>query len=604
MMSMLFSKNGPGRIAARLSAAGAILLASGMTLAGAQTPPAAPPSIPAQSPPATPQAPASTYSTTSSAPSTSTVTTATSPSAPTTTSQPAPLLGASTEPTSPSSLLQYQTLGIRPAPFGSEMFSSANVSATTIGVVDPGYIMKPGDVVALTLWGSVPDANLQAVIDTNGNVVVPGVGPVKVGGLAAGQVDATIKRAAAAVYRNAVHIYAAPVTTVPITVFMTGPVTAPGPYAGLGSDSVVAFLQRAGGIDPNRGSYRNIIVKRNGQVVAHVDLYAFLRTGELPQVALRNGDVIVVGQQGPVVSVSGAARAPFTFELAGTSGVGEEILYYARPRPEANYVAVLGVRDAQPLNAYVTVPEFAGMPLMDGDRVGFSADALSDTVAIQVTGAFHGPGAYVVPRQTSVAAMIARIPLDSMADRRWIYLQRASVAVTQKQLLSESLARLQKAIYTTPPPVASLSGAYAAQAQTLQTYINFANQIMPIGNVAFPPGIDLSRVSLEPDDIIVIPFKSQVVSVGGEVTQAQTLIYEPGAPLKAYIRKAGGFSNLADQGHILIIHPDGSIQTNGAVTPGDRILVITKLPGHYIDIASALTQILFNTALAAIAISK
>ncbi|MBA3810168.1 MAG: polysaccharide biosynthesis/export family protein [Caulobacteraceae bacterium] len=604
-MSTLFFKNVPGRLAARLAGAGAILLASGLTLAGAQTTPVAPPPAPAQSPPATPTPPASTYSTTTSAPgATSTVTTATSASAPTTTSQPAPLLGASTEPTSPSSLLQYQTLGIRPAPFGSEMFSSANVSATTIGVVDPGYIMKPGDVVALTLWGSVPDANLQAVIDTNGNVVVPGVGPVKVGGLAAGQIDTTIKRAASAVYRNAVHVYAAPVTTVPITVFMAGPVTAPGPYAGLGSDSVVAFLQRAGGIDPNRGSYRNIVVKRNGEVVGHIDLYAFLRTGELPKVALRNGDVIVVGQQGPVVSVSGAARAPFTFELAGTSGVGEEILYYARPRPEANYVALLGVRNAQPLNSYVTVPEFSRLALQDGDRVGFSADALSDTVAIQVTGAFHGPGAYVVPRQTSVAAMIARIPLDSMADRRWIYLQRASVAVTQKQLLSESLARLQKAIYTTPPPVASLSGAYAAQAQTLQTYINFANRIMPIGNVAFPPGIDLNRVSLEPDDVIVIPFKSQVVAVGGEVTQAQTLIYEPGVSLKGYIRKAGGFSNLADKGHILVIHPDGSIQTNGAVAPGDRILVITRLPGHYIDIAAALTQILFNTALAAVAIGK
>ena len=135
----------------------------------------------------------------------------------------------------------------------------------------------------------------------------------------------TLKGAAAVVYRNQVHIYAAPVTTVPITVFVTGPAVAPGPYAGLGSDSVVAFLQRAGGIDPNLGSYRNITVLRNNQPVAHIDLYEFLRTGHMPAVSLHMNDTIVIGQQGPVVAVTGVARAPFTFELAGPSGRGEEI---------------------------------------------------------------------------------------------------------------------------------------------------------------------------------------------------------------------------------------------------------------------------------------
>ena len=256
---------------------------------------------------------------------------------------------------------------MRPAPFGSELFCGGNLTATTVGVVDPTYIMKPGDQIALTLWGSVPDSNTTAVVDTNGNIFVPGVGPVRVGGQSAGNVNGIVKAAAAAVYRTAVHIYAAPVTTVPINVFVTGPVVAPGPYAGLGSDSPVAFLQRAGGIDANRGSYRNIQVKRNGVTVAHIDLYEFLRTGDLPRVTLHNNDTIVVGQQGSIVSVSGLARAPFTFELGGPSGVGEELLYYARPRPEVNYVALLGYRSAQPLNLYRPGAELRA-PAADGRR--------------------------------------------------------------------------------------------------------------------------------------------------------------------------------------------------------------------------------------------
>jgi len=592
------------RMNVRLALAAAILFASGLTLAGAQTTPPPPPSQPVQSPPSTVQYVPQTYQTQTVPAATAAPTTPAPTTATPTSSQPAPLIGANPATPAPTSLLQYQNQGIRPAPFGSQLFTGGNITATTVGVVDPTYVMKPGDQVNVTLWGSVPDANSTAVIDTNGNIFVPGVGPVKIGGLAANHVDATVKAAAAVVYRNQVHIYAAPVTTVPITVFVTGPAVAPGPYAGLGSDSVVAFLQRAGGIDPNLGSYRNITVLRNNQPIAHIDLYEFLRTGHMPAVSLHMNDTIVVGQQGPIVAVTGVARAPFTFELAGPSGRGEEILYYARPRPEVNYAALLGFRNAQPLNAYVSVPDFAKMPLMDGDRVGFSADAIADTVVVEVTGAYQGPASYVVPKETTLGAMLTRIPLDPMADRRWIHLQRASVAFSQKQLLSEDLARLQKAVYTQPSPTAALVASAAAQATAVQQYINYASQIQPIGDVAFSPGADLNQVPLEPDDIIVIPYKSEVVSIGGEVVEPQALIFQPGLTVRGYIKKAGGFSNIADKGHILVIHPDGSTELNGVVQPGDRILVIVHLPGRLLDILAAVTQILYQTAIASVALKS
>ncbi|MEO7027476.1 MAG: polysaccharide biosynthesis/export family protein, partial [Caulobacteraceae bacterium] len=499
---------------------------------------------------------------------------------------------------------QYQQAGIRPAPFGSEMFSGGNLTATTVGVVDPTYVMKPGDQIALTLWGSVPDTNTVAVVDTNGNIFVPGVGPVRVGGQSAGNVNGVVKAAAASVYRTAVHIYAAPVTTVPITVFVTGPVIAPGPYAGLGSDSAVAFLQRAGGIDANRGSYRNVQVKRNGQTIAHIDLYEFLRTGDLPPTPLHNNDTIVVGQQGSIVSVSGIARAPFTFELGGRSGSGEELLYYARPRPEVNYVALLGFRNAQPLNQYLAVQTFARQPLMDGDRISFSADAIADTVVVSVTGAFHGPGSYVVPKETSLGDVIDRIPMDSMADRRWVYLQRVSAAFTQKQLLSEALARLQKAVYTQPQPTAALATAQAQQATVIQNYINFASQITPIGIVSFPVGSDLHQVSLEPNDVVVVPFKSQVITVGGEVSTPQSMIWRPGARVNDYVKRAGGFGKIADRKHILVIHPDSSADINAVPGPGDRILVTVHLPTYFLDVAATFTQILYQIAIAAISVGK
>ena len=164
----------------------------------------------------------------------------------------APLVNGNSAGGVSASLQQYQNAGVRPVPFGSELFCGGNVSASTVGVVDPGYIIKTGDSISVYLWGSVPDAALTAVVDTNGNITVPAVGPVHVAGLPAGTINQAVNSAAATVYRNAVHIYAAPVTTVPITVFITGPVMAPGPYAGLGSDSIIAYLQRAERHRPER----------------------------------------------------------------------------------------------------------------------------------------------------------------------------------------------------------------------------------------------------------------------------------------------------------------------------------------------------------------
>ena len=385
----------------------------------------------------------------------------------------------------------------------------------------------------------------------------------------------------------------------PITVLVTGPVKNPGPYQGSSTDSVVAFLQRAGGIDPGRGSYRNISVIEDGRTIARLDLYEFLLNGAFKPLRLHDGDVIVVGQQGTIVSVYGVARSAFTFELSRPIGDGEEILRYAQPRAETDNAGVLGVREAKPFNIYLPLSEFARLPLQDGDRVVFAADAKSDSVVVQVDGAHQGPASLVLPRQATVAQAMAQISIDPQADRRWIHLRRVSVAVAQKQLLNEALARLEKEIYTQPSATTEIAQANLSQAQTIQQYINMASAVTPEGDVALPPGTDLDQVTLEPDDTIVIPYKTQVVSIGGEVNEPQALIYQRGESAGAYVSRAGGFTRLADRGKVMVIHPDGTTQIGGMVSPGDRILVLVRIPGKSIELFKDLSQILYQIAIAA-----
>jgi hypothetical protein len=53
----------------------------------------------------------------------------------------------------------------------------------------------------------------------------------------------------------------------------------------------------------------------------------------------------------------------------------------------------------------------------------------------------------------------------------------------------------------------------------------------------------------------------------------------------------------------MVIHPDGSLEINGKVQPGDRVLVGVALPGHLLDVAAALTAVIYQAAIGAKAAS-
>ena len=499
-------------------------------------------------------------------------------------------------------LRQDQIAGRRPAPFGSELFQGTNRNVTE-GASDPNYIIQPGDVVTVTTYGLVNET-ARLVVDAEGNIALPNVGPVRVAGTRAADVDGVVGAAASQVYQSTVQVYATVADAGEIQVFVTGPVRQPGGHTATSQASIIGFLQNAGGIDPDRGSYRHIIVRRNNETIGSIDLYEFLLNGELSGVNLRNGDVIVVGQQGPVVSVSGDARAPYTFEFANLASTGAELLQYSRPRPEVTHVSILGTRDGIPFNAYVSREEFASMMLADGDRVRYEADAPSGTFIVRVLGAHDGPSAYVVNRGDYLGPLLARIPLDPLADVPMIHLERQSIADTQRILLQENLARLERAIYTAPSSSPASAQARAAQASALGEFIQRARLVEPRGLVAFPDDADLNGVLLEPDDVIVIPYINQTVVVAGEVELPQTLLWTPGNDARDYVRRAGGFTNLANRSDTLVIRPDGSVQRGGDVRAGDRILVPPKAPGQTLQFIRDITQIFAQVGIAAAAVFR
>ena len=150
---------------------------------------------------------------------------------------------------------------------GNSFSSSSSRTIPATGVqpyaggtmVDPNYVLQPGDVTQIHLYGATT-LDQVAPVDGNGDIFIPTVGPIHVAGTTVGNLQSRVQEAVRAVYTRGVSIYATVGAAQPIEVYVTGAVLSPGQYALPPTKSVIAFLQLGGRVDPDRGSYRDVRV--------------------------------------------------------------------------------------------------------------------------------------------------------------------------------------------------------------------------------------------------------------------------------------------------------------------------------------------------------
>jgi protein involved in polysaccharide export with SLBB domain len=91
-------------------------------------------------------------------------------------------------------------------------------------------------------------------------------------------------------------------------------------------------------------------------------------------------------------------------------------------------------------------------------------------------------------------------------------------------------------------------------------------------------------VLLEEGDKILVPNRPDVVYVSGRVSKPGGVLYKPGADLKYYVKKAGGFTWDASKGRTKVIKVTGETLDDEDVKvfkAGDRIWVPRKMDIHY-----------------------
>ena len=488
--------------------------------------------------------------------------------------------------------------------FGAQLFTGA-FARDAVADFNADYAINVGDTVNVRLWGAY---NYEAAltVDAQGAIFLPNVGPINLLGVRNADLQSVVEQAVGRTFRSNVQVYAALAAAQPVRVFVSGFVNRPGSYAGTSMDSVLHYLDQAGGIDPERGSYIDIAIKRNGITRATIDLYDFLLYGNLPQVQLATGDVIFVSSQNPTIDVQGRARNPNIFEFRGSQISLAQISGYADPDPEVTHVRVTRSAGTIRNTEYYSLAEAAGITLNDGDKVAFTADQRPGTIAVRVEGEHDSPQEFILPYGSRLSDVLSQIRYNERSAYWNVQLFRVSVKERQAEALETSLLALEQAALTGRSGTADEARLRAEEAKMLVQFVERARNVEPRGQVLIARSDDRDDLLLENGDVIVIPARDGLVLVAGEVMFPNTIAYRDDYDVDDYVEQAGGYTSKASARRVVIAHQDGSFTIAEGrskraryVQPGDQIMVMPEVDSKGRQIFKELTQVLYQVAVSA-----
>jgi len=490
--------------------------------------------------------------------------------------------------------------------FGSWIFGGEFANQSFIGF-NPTYTIAAGDKISLRLWGGF-DFDGELVVDAQGNVFVPKVGPVKLQGVMNKDINTVMGDAVRRVFKKNVSVYASLGGAEPVKVFVTGFVRQPGLFAGHSSDSVLFFLDQAGGIDSARGSFLDVKVLRAGQPYKSVNLYDFILTGSMPQFQLGDGDTIVVSPVMAQAAVLGAVQNANLFEFKGKSIKAAELFAYARPQPHATHFRISRNYRTKTEVEYVPLSEADAVDVFPGDALEVTSDKIQGTISVRVEGEHLSAQEFILPYGATLGDLLSQVRMGENAQPEAIQLMRRSVKHRQKEMLEAQLRALESSVLTARSNTKSEAELRKAEADLILRWVERARQVEPKGQVSLSGATAKNDILLEPGDIIRVPRRSNLVMVHGDVLFPSAMAYQNNRTVEDYIDMAGGFTQSKRNTNVLILHRDGSFSDvkrsdldskRVSLAPGDEIFVLPRVATKHLQIATDIINVFYQLALSA-----
>lgn len=493
----------------------------------------------------------------------------------------------------------------------------------------PGdYIVRPGDEISLSIWGSV-DADLQLTVDRAGRIAVPRAGAINVAGVRNADLADVISRRVGQTFRN-FQLTATLGQVRAIRVFVGGYVVHPGSVTVNGLSSVLHALMRAGG-PAAAGSFRDIHLRRNGKEVAVFDLYDLLLKGDRDSDQLvQPDDILFVGPVGTQVAFLGSVNQPAIYELKPGETLDDALRLAGGFTAVADRRRVSIERLADRTTGKVTqldLPAHQRDLLATGDVIrAFSAVAVAlpqdkQNEHVRIEGEVARPGDYILPPGSHVAdALRAAGGLTAAAYPFGTEFTRESVrkvqVVNYERALRDFETDMAKTQANQRVTSAEELNSQAASAQANTRLLERLRQVQPTGRVVLPLEPDaaaLPDLALEDGDTLTIPQRGTSVGIFGSVFNTGSFVFQAGHTTVQYLAQAGGPTRGADKHSIFMIRANGSVISaqqgssfwhssndfvDAIVQPGDTIFVPEELnKSTFVQDAKDWTQILYQFGL-------
>jgi protein involved in polysaccharide export with SLBB domain len=252
----------------------------------------------------------------------------------------------------------------------------------------------------------------------------------------------------------------------------------------------------------------------------------------------------------------------------------------------------------------------------------------SELERVTLQGEVRFPGTYPIKRGETLHQVLDRAGgvtdlafVDGSVFTRKDLRERES---TQLRVLTERMQRdlaiLALQSSQSSPQAAAQATATMSSGQTLLADLQRAQAVgrlvIDLEKVLGSPEGSSADIILKDGDDLVVPKRTQEVTVIGEVPNATSHVWDRNRTLDDYIRQSGGATNQADEKAIYIIRANGSVVTSGGnswfsrggtedVRPGDTIVVPLDVDRmRPLPLWTAVTTIIYNLAVAVAAVNS
>jgi protein involved in polysaccharide export with SLBB domain len=250
---------------------------------------------------------------------------------------------------------------------------------------------------------------------------------------------------------------------------------------------------------------------------------------------------------------------------------------------------------------------------------------------IEVAGEVKFPGKYPIHQGETLHSVLQRaggftdvaFPYGAVFVREELKKREKNQLELLANRMQSDLAALSlQAVSSSAATNSSGGGTIASEGLAIgQQLLLQLRETKPVGRLVIDVDAVLKERSGGPDDVLVrdgdrllIPKKTQEITILGEVQSPTSHVFEVGLTRDEYIAKSGGITQKADKKRIYIVRANGDVVSGGrsgwfrraqavGMRPGDTIVVpldterIRALP-----LWQAITTILYNLSIAILAI--